>query len=377
MLTRSVRIKIAVFAVLAVIMLAFTAVRYANLGRFLGMRGYYVVRVDMADGGGLFQNAAVSYRGVDVGRVGAMTLTANGVQADLNISDSAPPIPARTQAVVADLSAVGEQYIDLRPLADAGPFLTDGSVIRQQDTQLPPPVTNLITSIDALVRSVPDNSLRTVVRELGLAFRGAGPKLQTLLDAAYGFSTAAAVNIKPTTGLIDSSRTVLATQAAESGALHSFSTSLELLAAQFDKSDADLRKLIAAAPPAAAQVTGLLRDNDPSLGIVLANLLTASDLALTRQNALQELLSALPAAVAAGNTVITNNGANFGLALTFFRPLPCTAGYQGTRDRNGTSTSPAPPLNTAARCTEPVARGEVRGSAHAPSGGPPPPPARP
>ena len=89
------------------------------------------------------------------------------------------------------------------------------------------------------------------------------------------------------------------------------------------------------------------------------------------------MLSALPAAVAAGNTVITANGANFGLALTFFDPLPCTVGYGGTPHRNGNDTSPAPSLNTGASCTEPVTQGEVRGSAHAPSGGPPPAPAQP
>src|SRR5262249_9732233 len=157
-------------------------------------------------------------------------------------------------------------------------FLVDGSVIRQQDTQLPPPVTSLLSGIDALARSLPHNSLRTVVSELGLAFRGAGPKLQVLIDAAYSFNTAAAANISSETTLITDAKIVLATQQDESAALASFSANLELLAAQLDTSDADLRRLIAAATPAAAQVTGLLRDNDPSLGIVLANLLTASDL---------------------------------------------------------------------------------------------------
>jgi phospholipid/cholesterol/gamma-HCH transport system substrate-binding protein len=55
------------------------------------------------------------------------------------------------------------------------------------------------------------------------------------------------------------------------------------------------------------------------------------------------------------------------VALTFFNPLPCTAGYQGTKVRNGLDTSPGPPPNTNARCTSPVSSGiNVRGSAHAP-----------
>jgi len=66
--------------------------------------------------------------------------------------------------------------------------------------------------------------------------------------------------------------------------------------------------------------------------------------------------------------VITPKGARFGVVLTFFNPLPCTAGYQGTKVRNGLDTSPGPPLNTSARCTSPASSGiNVRGSAHAPS----------
>jgi len=43
------------------------------------------------------------------------------VQAQLDISDSAPRIPADTRAVVADLSAVRETYVALRPRTAAGP----------------------------------------------------------------------------------------------------------------------------------------------------------------------------------------------------------------------------------------------------------------
>jgi len=65
--------------------------------------------------------------------------------------------------------------------------------------------------------------------------------------------------------------------------------------------------------------------------------------------------------------VITTKGARFGVALTFFNPLLCTAGYQGTKVRNGLDTSPRPPPNTNAQCTSPASSGiDVRGSAHAP-----------
>lgn len=378
MLTRLTRAKLVVFAVIAVLVIAYTGVRYAVVGRFVGLPGYYVVTVNLPQAGGLFPNADVTYRGVSVGRVGSLTLTSTGVQADLDVNNSAPPIPASTQAVVADLSAVGEQYLDLRPRTAAGPYLTSGSVIRQADTQIPPPVTNLLSSVDALANSLPAGSLRTVVSELGQAFNGQGPNLQLLLDASYSFTQAASSNLTATTSLISDGQTVLATQQQETAAIETFATDTQLLAQQLDSSDSDLRRLITDAPLAAAQITGLLQDNDPDLGLTLANLLTAAEVASTRQPALKELLSVLPAAVAVGNTVITRSGpASFGLSLTFFNPLPCTGGYQGTQFRNGLDLSPAPPLNTGASCTEPVSQGEVRGPANAPPGGGVPPAAHP
>jgi phospholipid/cholesterol/gamma-HCH transport system substrate-binding protein len=370
MLTWLTRTKLVVFALLAVVVIGYTGVHYANIGKVFGVPGYYVVKADLPQAGGLYTNADITYRGVSVGRVGPITLSGSGVQADLDISNSAPPIPSDTEAVVADLSAVGEQYLDLRPSTASGPYLTAGSVIGEPATQIPRPVTDMLSAVDALANSLPAASLRTLVSELYNAFNGQGPNLATLLRASGSFTRAASINVGATNALIQDGQSVLATQQAETGAIEQFATDGELFAHQLASSDSDLRGLIAATPSAAEQVTELLQDNDPDLGLTLANLLTTSDVALTRQSALQELLSALPAVVAAGNTVITKNGSSFGLALTFFDPSPCTDGYQGTIYRNGLDTSPAPPLNTKAHCASPVSSGiDVRGSAHAPSGG--------
>jgi phospholipid/cholesterol/gamma-HCH transport system substrate-binding protein len=376
MLTRATRIKLVVFAVLTVVVVGYTGIHYAKLGRFVGLRGYYVVKLDLANAGGLFQNADVDYRGVSIGRVGALSLTATGVQASLDISDSAPPIPAQLKASVADLSAVGEQYVDLRPQADQGPYLASGSVIPERDTQLPLPVTTVLESINQLATSVPLRALRQVTNDLGTAFGGQGGNLQQLVDGSYSLVKASSQNLPQQVGLINAARTVLRTQVSETQALDSFGASARQLAATLAASNADIRKLIVQGPRAATQVAGLLTDNNPGLAVMIANLLTTSELTATRGSALAELLSALPADIAAGSTVITSGGANFGIALTFFNPLPCTAGYGGTIYRNGLDTTPAP-LNTSAQCDEPASQGDARGSAHAPSGGGVPTPAQP
>jgi phospholipid/cholesterol/gamma-HCH transport system substrate-binding protein len=370
MLTTATRLKLAAFALLSVLVVGYTGIHYAALGKYVGLPGYYVVQLNLAQAGGLFPNADVTYRGVSVGRVGAIRLTATGVEADLDISDSAPPIPARLQAAVADLSAVGEQYVDLRPDTSGGPYLAAGSVIPQADTQLPLPVTTLLTSINTLAGSLPLSTLRALLNELATGLQGQGTDLAGILDGDHALVQALDATTPQTITLIDNGKSVLATQIAESGALNSFATSAEQLAAQLKSADPDLRRLIIAGPQVGAQVADLLADTNPGLAVLVANLLTTSEVTLTRGQALDELLSVLPADIAAGSTVITSKGANFGMALTFFSPLPCTAGYGGTVYRNGLDTSPAPPVNTSAACTLPASSGvDVRGSANAPSGG--------
>jgi phospholipid/cholesterol/gamma-HCH transport system substrate-binding protein len=379
MLTKATIAKNIAFLLVAVLVLGYLGVRYADLGRYVGLRGYYTVTVELPETGGLFEHSEVTYRGVSVGRVGPIRLTAGGVEAQLRINDSAPRIPQRLHAVVASLSAVGEQYIDLQPATDKGPFLHDGSHVDQADTSIPAPVTNLLTSVNDLAGSVPLESLRTVVDELGLAFNGQADNLRSLLDTSGRFIQAADTNLPTDTRLMIDGKTVLTTQAAEGDAIRSFADSAKQLAAQLDSSDADLRRLITAAPDAATQVSALLRDLGPQLSVVVANLLTTSDVAATRQRGIEEYLVTAPAVVSAGSSALDAKGLHFGMAVTFFQPLPCTSGYGGTAYRNGLDTSaPKTAFNTAARCTEPASSGiDVRGSAHAPGGGGVPDPAEP
>ena len=55
----------------------------------------------------------------------------------LDIDNSYDEIPADTLAVVGNRSAVGEQYVELQPQRNDGPYLHDGSVIDEQDTASP------------------------------------------------------------------------------------------------------------------------------------------------------------------------------------------------------------------------------------------------
>ena len=142
----------------------------------------------------------------------AVRLTADGVEADLQLNSSAPSVPQDVRAVVTDRSVIGEQFIDLRPNTDSGPYLHDGSVIPRSQTEIPPTTNSLLTSVNGLLQTLPIHSLQTVVRESGTAFAGSAHDLRTLIQVSRSFFRAADRNFPATTILIDSSTTVLATQ---------------------------------------------------------------------------------------------------------------------------------------------------------------------
>ena len=139
MRSRLVTVQLAIFVVLALLGVLFVGARYVRLDNLLGF-GQYTVDAEFATSGGVFTNAEVTYRGVPVGRVGALSLTSDGINVELKLDNGGPDIPASARAVVANRSAIGEQYVDLRPDTDEGPFLTDGSVIEQDRTEVPIPV---------------------------------------------------------------------------------------------------------------------------------------------------------------------------------------------------------------------------------------------
>ncbi len=365
--TAATRIKNIVFLIVGLLAMGYVGLNYADLGGYVGYRDYYVVTADLAEAGGLAENADVTYRGTSVGRVGELRLTDAGVLADLKIEKSAPRVPANTRAVVANRSAIGEQYIDLRPVTASGPYLAAGSVIPRAATATPAPVTDLLTSVNDLAASVPTDALRTLVGELGQAFAGQGPNLQALLDGTRSLTRAANENAAPTTSLIGDGETVLRTQNEEAASLKSFGRNARLLAEQLRTSDPAFRRLVSTAPGAAGEFRDLVRDLDPSLSVLVANLLTTSDLLAPRSDGLEQLLAKLPAAVASGRSVVQDGRLNFGMVTTFFEPPNCTSGYGGTKYRNGLDTSPGPALNTAAHCATPASTGvNVRGASNAP-----------
>lgn len=170
MITSRTKKQLIAFVILTLVGVTFVGARYARLDR-LFYDSAYTVNAHFDESGGIFAGAEVTYRGVHIGQVEKMKLSSKGVDVLLSIDKSSEKIPEDSVALVGNKSAVGEQYVELQPQTDKGPYLADGSEIATSKTEVPVSTTEILTNLSALVESVPQSDLRTVVSEMGAAFK--------------------------------------------------------------------------------------------------------------------------------------------------------------------------------------------------------------
>lgn len=338
--------------------------------------GAYSVTVEMADSGGIFTNAEVTYLGVPAGRVGALRLTKSGVSVELVLDSVGPQIPDSATAVVANRSAIGEQFVDLQPSTTSGPYLHDGSVIER--FELPRPLEDVVSSALDFADSIPVEDLRTVVTELGNAFSGQGENLTRLVTSLSNLSRRRRQHFGDRRPALQ-----CRVRARHAGrcAILSWSHSIDLITAQLASSDPDVRRLLSTGTASASQLSALIDRHGGDMTAVVHDLgetlrtIAPTSYAVAPTFAMLSQLSASSHATAPGDGQI-----HFGVVLETNNPPACTRGYESTqrmidemRPRNPSFDLRYDdfPFNTAAACTVPQGNPtSVRGAARAPYANP-------
>jgi phospholipid/cholesterol/gamma-HCH transport system substrate-binding protein len=366
MITSRTKKQLLAFVILTLVGVTFVGARYARLDR-LFYDSAYTVNAHFAQSGGIFTGAEVTYRGVGIGQVENMKLTDKGVDVLLSIDNGSEKIPQDSVALVGNKSAVGEQYVELQPQSDSGPYLKDGSEIETPETQIPVSTTEILTNLSNFVRSVPQADLRTVVAESGAAFKDTGPDIGQIIDTQSSFIETADANFETTTALIRDSRVVLQTQVDKGSAIRNFTRDLALFSGTVAANDKFLRSMIDNGSATANELRTFLEQNRVNLGQLINNLVTTNEVTVRHLKGIRQVMVIYPYVVAGGFTVAKKNDqghydAQFGLILTD-TPHVCEAGYVDRRPPSDLTDRPMP---TNVGCKE--AGTTLRGAEKAPSG---------
>jgi len=372
MITTRTKRQLMVFVLITLLGVSYVGARYARLDRLFFDTSYHV-DAHFVDSGGIFTGAEVTYRGVRVGQVSAMHLTREGVDVVLAIDKGNDTIPRESRALVGNKSAVGEQYVELQPQTNDKPYLVDGSEIAQDNTEIPVSTTELLTNLDNVVNSVPQDDLRTVVAETGAAFKDSGRDLRQIIDTSNAFIETANANFDTTTALIRDSDVVLRTQVDKESAIRSFSRDLALFSGTLAGNDDALRRLIDNGGATATQLRTFLEDNEVELGSLIRNLVTTGEITVKHLDGIRQLLVLYPYVVEGGFSTVGKGpdgkyDAEFGLVLQNDPPT-CKKGYESTKVRSPQNRKDIP-MNEKAHCSEPGSKSNARGAQHAPNRAP-------
>lgn len=271
---------------LALVLTLAVGVTYLALGalRINPLESTYRVTIRLPDSGGLLANQDVSVRGIRVGRIQSLRPTPTGVEVIANIKANTK-IPAASPVRVSGLSPAGEQYIDFEPASDAGPFLSNGSVIGPQHTATPIPLSQVLADADGLLAQTDPKKLEIVKRELSLSKEGP-QKLTDIIDGATFLLSTIDPVLPQTVSMLKTSRVVLTTLSDKNAGLGATSRSVGDLMTGVNKMDRGYRKFVDQTPHALSTVDNLFDDNSDTMVGLLANLVTTARIIYVRIPAL-------------------------------------------------------------------------------------------
>jgi phospholipid/cholesterol/gamma-HCH transport system substrate-binding protein len=333
-LHRRVKIQLAVFCVIAVVALAVMSLHFVKLPAMLFGVGRYTVTMELPETGGLYSTGNVTYRGAEVGQVQSVRLTDTGVEAVLSLK-SGIHIPSDLKAEVHSQSAIGESYVELLPRTGSSPPLRDGDVIPLADTSVPPDINALLSAANTALGAIPHDNLKTVIDESYTAVGGLGPELSRLIMGSSNLAIDARKNLDPLVALIDQAQPVLDSQTHTSDAIQGWASHLATVTTELQTHDEAVAGVIDKGGPAFGEARQLIERLQPALPTLLANLVSVSQVALTYQNDIEQLLAVFPMSINAEQAGILGNlntkqayrGQYLSFNLNLNLPPPCTTGF--------------------------------------------------
>jgi phospholipid/cholesterol/gamma-HCH transport system substrate-binding protein len=326
--------QLVVFTAIALGVLAITFLHFVKLPAMLAGVGRYTVKMELPVSGGLYGTGNVTYRGFEVGRVESVRLTDTGVEAVLSLK-SGIDVPSDLKAEVHSQSAIGETYVELLPRSTTARPLKNGDVIRLADTSVPPDINDLLGATNTALGAIPRDNLRTVVDESYTAVGGLGPELSRLISGSSKLAIDARKNLDPLLSLIDQTQPVLDSQNHTSDSIAAWAAQLATVTKELQTHDVAVAGAIDKGGPALGETRRLIERLQPTLPILLANLASVGQVALTYQNDIEQLLVVFPMAIAADQAGIVANantkqayrGQYLSFNLNLNLPPPCTTGF--------------------------------------------------
>lgn len=339
MLTRRIKIQLAIFSIVAVLAGAIMVFGYVRVPAMAGI-GYYTVTVQLPAAAGLYPTGNVTYRGTEVGRVSDVRLSKTGVDAVLSLRSDLP-IPSDLDAEVHSTSAIGEQYVALLPRSADSPPLRGGDVIPLDRSSVPPPINTLLDAANKGIEAIPRDNVKTVVDEGYTAIGGLGPELSRIVQGSTNLAIDSRANLDPLLALVDKGGPILDSQADSAESIQAWASHVANLTNQVRNQDDATAGLLQNGAETAEQARQLIERLKPTLPVLLANLVSVGQVAVVYQPSIEQILVVEPQLVASLQGALLANkdskkpfpGLYVSFNLNLNLPPPCTTGFLPVRQQ--------------------------------------------
>ena len=335
--TRRMIFRLGAFVIIGTLAFVLVVFSFARIPQYLGL-GRMEVTLEMREASGLYPRANVLYRGVEVGRVREVAMTATGARATLLIDRDAR-IPADSAARIAAMSAVGEMVVDLVPESADGPFLGHGDVLTADRVENPVPVAETVDMLEETLDSVGPDRVASLVDEASRAVGGAGGELSGSIDALTVLAEGAGRDREQWAALLRESAPLLEAQAASTPDVGAWASALDRVAGDVAAADPALRGVLEGAPAAAGETILLFQELEPTWPLLLSNLVTVEQVAAVYTPSIEQILVLFPAMMdSTQSAALPNAGDAMPAQNTYFvnaynDPPPCTTGFLPAEQR--------------------------------------------
>ncbi|GAB2983529.1 MlaD family protein [Nocardioides montaniterrae] len=358
------RAHLAQALILAVLIMGVVYVADTVVGGSLFHHPYHLT-VQLPQAAGLHKGSVVTYRGQTIGEVTDVRLTGDArgdvVEAEVAINHGVRVPRASTMSVL-DLSAVGEQYLDIRPTTDTGAMYADGDTVPLTRTTTPISVPQVLADAQGLMRHLDVKDIRTISDETAKIFGGPGDVDLRALAVDLESAFAMLRQLEPTlTELVQHAQVPLTTAMEMSPEIRRISHNLALVTSALREASPSIRRLVVDGTDLLPRLDRWWRGARPTLASLLGHGLPLSVLAATHLRGLNTWLDWGPLQMDA-MTGMTRGGS--GRVVLVPRVLKfCVYSPDRRRDIFDTSRRRA---YLDERCTNPPPQTQARGSANVP-----------
>jgi len=266
---------------------------------------------------GVSEGTVVTYRGVQAGQITGIGFDPDTRRARLDLAlDGDTRIPTDSYAKITQGTMAGMLNVDIFPRVDHGPFLADGDEIAMPAEEQPTQISETLAHTADLLETIDPEIIATVGEELGTAFEGLGPDLASLVTDADRISAQLAEDAPAVAELLERTVGLTGTMAANGTEFVDGMASARTVAESLQANEDRIASMLNTGPDAIRRADGVLGANEESFSAVLANLGAVGPIISDRSAALRTGLVAIPRGLAALESIVHGDRADFALIAT-------------------------------------------------------------